>query len=83
MKTSALGRARRSLAARSQHVLARVRGPAGDLHGLTREEARRRGRSKPGLFASLSPEARAYLRSYDGPENIGPPRGGPAAAYAD
>ena len=69
MKASALGIEQRPGAARS-----RVRGSAADLAGLTREEARRRGRSKPGLFASLSPEARAYLRSYDGPENMGPPR---------
>ena len=38
-----------------------------------REEARRRIRSKPGLIASLSPEALEYIRGYDGPENIGPP----------
>ena len=38
-----------------------------------REEVRRRIRSKPGLLASLSPEARAKILSYDGPENHGPP----------
>lgn len=38
-----------------------------------REEARRRIRSRPGLIASLSPEALEYIRSYDGPENMGPP----------
>lgn len=38
----------------------------------SREEARRRIRSKPGLLASLSPEALHYIRNYDGPENMGP-----------
>lgn len=44
-----------------------------DDYELTREEARRRMRSRPGLFASMSPEDLAYLRAYDGPENSGPP----------
>jgi hypothetical protein len=39
----------------------------------SREEIRRRVRSKPGIFDSLSPEALEYLRDYDGPENSGPP----------
>jgi hypothetical protein len=38
-----------------------------------REEVRRRIRSKPGFWATLSPEARAAVMSYDGPENLGPP----------
>jgi hypothetical protein len=44
-----------------------------DDYELTREEARRRMRSRPGLFASMSPEDLEYLRNYDGPENSGPP----------
>ncbi|HST62438.1 MAG TPA: hypothetical protein VLK84_27285 [Longimicrobium sp.] len=44
-----------------------------DDYELTREEARRRMRSKPGLFASMSAEDLEYIRSYDGPENSGPP----------
>ncbi|HEX8697083.1 MAG TPA: hypothetical protein VF746_31985 [Longimicrobium sp.] len=39
----------------------------------TQEEARRRIRSRPGFFASLSPEARAAVLEYDGPEAMGPP----------
>jgi hypothetical protein len=39
----------------------------------TEEEVRRRIRSKPGFFASLSPEAREAILSYDGPINMGPP----------
>jgi hypothetical protein len=52
-------------------VLARVRDALAD--GPTREEARRRLQSKPGFFASLSPEALEYIKNYDGPENLGPP----------
>lgn len=44
-----------------------------DDENLTREEMRRRMRSRPGLHASLSPEALEYVRTYDGPENLGPP----------
>jgi len=40
-----------------------------------REDARRRIRSKPGFFASLSPEARELMRNFDGPEMLGPPHG--------
>ena len=39
----------------------------------SREEARRRLRSKPGFFSTLSPEARAAVLSYDGPESLGRP----------
>lgn len=53
-------------------LLAQVRRAFG-LEQPSREEIRRRMRSKPGLYASLSPEALAYLRDYDGPENLGPP----------
>ena len=38
-----------------------------------REEARRRIRSKPGFFASLSPEALEMIRTCDGPERLGDP----------
>ena len=43
------------------------------VDGPTREEARRRLRSKPGFFASLSPEALEMIRNCDGPERIGGP----------
>jgi hypothetical protein len=39
----------------------------------SREEARRRIRSKPGFFASLSPEARAAVLSDEGPDYLSPP----------
>jgi hypothetical protein len=52
-------------------VLARVRRALG-LEPPSREEVRRRMRSKPGLYDSLSPEALEYLRNYDGPEHLGP-----------
>ena len=39
----------------------------------SREEARRRIRSKPGFFATLSPAARAAVLSNDGPDYLGPP----------
>lgn len=39
----------------------------------TLEEGIRRMRSARGLYASLSPETLEYLRTYDGPENHGPP----------
>lgn len=37
----------------------------------SREEVRRRLQSKPGFFSTLSPEARAAVLSYDGPEHLG------------
>lgn len=37
------------------------------------EEGLQRMRSAPRFFASLSPEALEYIRTYDGPENMGPP----------
>lgn len=42
------------------------------LEPPSREEILARTRSKPGLYASLSPEALDFLRNYDGPENMGP-----------
>jgi hypothetical protein len=30
-------------------------------------------RRRPGFFASLTPEQRAFLDNYDGPEVLGPP----------
>ena len=36
------------------------------------EEARRRMHSGPGFFSSLTPEAKAAMLAYDGPENLGP-----------
>jgi hypothetical protein len=53
-------------------LLARIRRAFG-LEAPSREEIRRRIRSKPGIIDSLSPEALEYLRNYDGPENSGPP----------
>ena len=47
-----------------------------DVPAPLREVARERIRSKPGFFASLSPEARAAIENYDGPEVIGPRRDG-------
>jgi hypothetical protein len=47
---------------------------ADDVPAPSREEARRRIRSKPGFFESLSPEARSAIATYDGPEVMGPPR---------
>lgn len=38
-----------------------------------REEARRRIHAKRGIFASLDPEEREEILSYDGPEFLGPP----------
>ena len=45
----------------------------GDVPAPSRPEARRRIRSKPGFFASLSPDARSAI-TRDGPEALGPPR---------
>jgi hypothetical protein len=53
---------------------ARSRVPPPSLEEV-REEARRRIRSKPSFFASLSPEARELMRNFDGPEMLGPPHG--------
>ena len=46
----------------------------GQVPAPSREEARRRIRSKPGFYASLSPAARAVIAAYRGPEVVGPPR---------
>lgn len=40
---------------------------------ITLEEGRARLRNSPGFFASLTPEQMEMIRSYDGPENSGPP----------
>ena len=49
--------------------------PASDtVAAPSRLEARRRIQSKPGFFASLSPEAWAAIEGHDGPEAIGPAR---------
>ncbi len=44
-----------------------------DIPAPSREVARERIRSKPGLYESMSDEARRLWDSYDGPEIIGPP----------
>jgi hypothetical protein len=36
-------------------------------------EVEERLRKRPGFFESLTPEQRAFLDSYDGPEVLGPP----------
>ncbi len=41
----------------------------------TIEEAERILRDRPGFFASLTPEQRATLDAYDGPEVLGPANG--------
>jgi hypothetical protein len=41
----------------------------------TEEEAERILRSRPGFFASLTPEQRAAMDAYDGPEVLGPANG--------
>jgi hypothetical protein len=50
-------------------------GRSDDVPAPTREDARQRIRSRPGFYASLSPEARASIENYDGPEVLGPARG--------
>lgn len=44
-----------------------------DIPAPTREEALARILSKPGLYASMSDEARELWDNYDGPEVLGPP----------
>lgn len=44
-----------------------------DIPAPSLELARVRMRCTPGLFQSLSDEARKLWDNYDGPENIGPP----------
>ena len=44
-----------------------------DIPAPSRELARARMLGKPGLFESLSDQARKLWDSYDGPEIIGPP----------
>jgi hypothetical protein len=41
----------------------------------TEEEAERILRNRPGFFASLTPEQRAAMYAYDGPEVLGPANG--------
>jgi hypothetical protein len=53
-------------------LLARLRRALG-LESPSREEIRRRMRSKPGIIDSLTPEQLDYFRNYDGPEHLGPP----------
>lgn len=62
-----------SAAPRRNGLLARIINWILDIDDLTPDEARERMRSKPGFFASLSPEQLEMIRSYDGPENFGPP----------
>jgi hypothetical protein len=69
--TSAIPQANPRTAATRKGLLARLRHALG-LEPPSREEVRRRMRSKPGLYDSLSPETLEYLRNYDGPEHLGP-----------
>lgn len=54
--------------------VARIRRWIAGPDSPSREEARRRIRSRPGFLSSLSPEARAALLHHDGPELMGDPR---------
>jgi hypothetical protein len=76
ISTTLAGPARRP--ANSPNFLIRLRNWLMDWddEDLTREEMRRRMRSRPGLYASMSPETLEFLRTYDGPEVHGPPPGG-------
>jgi hypothetical protein len=69
--TTAIPQPNRHFADAPRGLLARIRRVLG-LEAPSREEIRRRIRSKPGLIESLSPEALEYLRTYDGPEHLGP-----------
>ena len=69
--TTAIPQANPHSAAAPKGLFARIRRALG-LEPPSREELRRRMRSKPGLYDSLSPEALEYLRNYDGPEHLGP-----------
>jgi hypothetical protein len=69
--TTAIPRPTLHSASAPRGVLARIRAALG-LEPPTRDEVRRRMRSKPGLYDSLSPETLEYLRNYDGPEHLGP-----------
>ncbi len=44
----------------------------GDSELPSLQEVRRRIHSAPGFFSSLTPEAKAAMLEYDGPENLGP-----------
>lgn len=66
-----------SSGARRVRAISRTRkvapGPIGEFGELpSLAEARRRMRSKPGFFSSLTPEAKAAMLAYDGHENLGP-----------
>jgi hypothetical protein len=69
--TTAIPQANPHSGAAPTGLVARFRRALG-LEPPSREEVRRRMRSKPGLYDSLSPEALEYLRNYDGPEHLGP-----------
>jgi hypothetical protein len=58
---------------RLRSLFIRVFGWLLDLDDITVEEARERMLSQPSLIASLSPEALESIRTYDGPEVLGPP----------
>ena len=66
-KALVAGRAKRRVHAPG--LLARF----GYVPAPTKEVALGRIRARPGLFASMSDEARAMWDSYEGPENMGPP----------
>lgn len=69
MKKSAPVR-RQKLRIRRSRFVTRLRD---DIAAPSIEVARARINGKPGLFESLSDEARKFLDSYDGSENHGPP----------
>ena len=76
MKISAMVSATAPRSVKAPNLLARLFNWLMDRddEDLTREEMRRRMRSRPGLYASMSPETLEYLRNYDGPEFLGPPQ---------
>jgi len=60
-------------AAGPQGVFARIRQAVAPSEVEWREEVRRRIRSKPGFFSSLSPEVLQMVRDHRGPDFLGDP----------
>lgn len=66
-------------AGRPRSVFARIRQAVAPSEAEWREEVRRRIRSKPGFFSSLSAEALQTVREHRGPDTLG----GPAPKRSD
>lgn len=76
MNTTPIGGRQAAPTARRKHTVRGSRGVRRLNYDMpSPEQARRRILSKPGFFATLSPEAWEYVRNYDGPEIMGPPDG--------